>query len=74
MSGTTIDRRKDSLLRLRAVRQRTGLSPSTIVRREAAGTFPRRVKIGENSVAWYQSDVEDFIADPLRYRVAGEAA
>ena len=69
-----IDRRQDSLLRLPAVRQRTGLSSSTINRREAAGTFPRRVRIGEYSVAWYLSDVEDFVADPGRYRTASEAA
>ena len=63
------DRRHDSLLRLPAVRDRTGLSTSTINRREAAGTFPRRVRIGENSVAWYLSDVESFVVDPFGYRV-----
>ena len=63
------DRRHDSLLRLPAVRERTGLSTSTINRREAAGTFPRRVRIGENSVAWYLSDVESFVVDPFGYRV-----
>lgn len=63
------DRRQDSLLRLPAVRERTGLSASTINRREAAGTFPQRVRIGENSVAWYLSDVEDFVADPFGYKV-----
>ena len=69
-----INRRTDSLLRLPAVRERTGLSASTINRREAAGTFPHRVRIGENSVAWYLTDVEDFVADPLNYRSAAAAA
>jgi len=64
-----IDRRQDSLLRLPAVRERTGLPASTINRREAAGTLPRRVRIGENSVAWYLSDVESFVVDPFGYRV-----
>ena len=62
------DRRHDSLLRLPAVRERTGLSTSTINRREAVGTFPKRIRIGENSVAWYLSDVESFVADPFGYR------
>lgn len=69
-----VDRRQDSLLRLPAVRQRTGLSPSTINRREAAGTFPRRVRIGENSVAWYLSDIEDFVANPAGYEAPATAA
>lgn len=62
------DRRTDSLLRLKMVRQRTGLSPATIYRREAAGTFPSRVRIGERSVAWYKSDSDDFVAVGGKYR------
>lgn len=63
-----VDRRKDSLLRMPSVRARTGLSAATIYRREAAGTFPRRQKLGPKSVAWYESDVGEFVADPLGYR------
>lgn len=62
------DRRTDSLLRLKMVRQRTGLSPATIYRREAAGTFPSRIRIGERSVAWYKSDIDDFVAVGGKYR------
>ncbi|WP_256215310.1 helix-turn-helix transcriptional regulator [Sphingobium sp. AP50] len=35
---------------------------------ETAGRFPRRRRIGLRSVAWYESDIEEFIADPLGYR------
>jgi prophage regulatory protein len=63
-----VDRRSDSLLRIAEVRRRTGLSVSTINRREAKGTFPPRVRIGDNSVGWYQSDVDQFVADPFNYR------
>lgn len=62
------DRRTDSLLRMARVRERTGLSPATIYRREAAGTFPKRVVIGARSVAWYESDISDFVAAPMEYR------
>ncbi|NWK98685.1 AlpA family transcriptional regulator [Sphingobium lactosutens] len=62
------DRRTDSLLRMDKVRERTGLSAATIYRREAAGTFPKRVAIGVRSVAWYESDISDFVAAPMTYR------
>jgi len=62
------DRRKDRLIRMKAVIARTGLSATTINRREAAGSFPKREHIGIRSVAWYESDIGDFIAAPLTYR------
>ncbi|GHH09195.1 hypothetical protein GCM10008023_05530 [Sphingomonas glacialis] len=61
------DRRTDSLLRIKDVRRRTGLSVATVYRREAAGTFPPRVRLGPKAVAWYESDIGDFVADPLGY-------
>jgi len=51
------------LLRLPAVIERVGLSRSTIYRSEAAGTFPKRVKVGEHATAWLASDIERFIAE-----------
>lgn len=62
------DRRGDSLLRMREVRQRTGLSTATIYRRVDAGTFPRKVRLGPKSVAWYGSDIDRFIENPLDYK------
>lgn len=59
------DRRKDRLLRLPAVRDRTGLSTATIYRRQGEGTFPRSVRIGSNAVAWYESDIDAFVASPI---------
>ncbi|MCI1143188.1 helix-turn-helix transcriptional regulator [Sphingomonas sp. WKB10] len=66
----TVDRRTDSLLRVKEVKQRTGLSVATIYRRVAAKTFPQKVQLGPKSVAFYKSDVDAFIADPLGYRAA----
>lgn len=63
------DLRSESLLRMKTVIVRTGLSASTINRREAAGTFPRRRQIGIRCVAWYESEINEFIANPLRYQV-----
>ena len=63
-----IDRRKDSLLRIKQVRQRTGMSRATIDRREAAGAFPRRIKMGPKMVGWYESDINEVVANPAGYR------
>lgn len=37
------------------------LSPSTLLRLEAAGQFPKRVRIGAHSVAWLASEVQSHI-------------
>ena len=68
------DRRKDSLLRRRDVCARTGLTEATIRRRERAGTFPHSIPLGEKARGYYQSDVEDWIADPSGYKVETSAA
>ncbi|PZU12379.1 MAG: AlpA family transcriptional regulator [Sphingobium sp.] len=62
------DRRTDRLLRKPDVTAKTGLSVSAIYRLETAGRFPRRRRIGLRSIAWYESDINEFIADPLGYR------
>ncbi|WP_375249504.1 helix-turn-helix transcriptional regulator [Sphingomonas sp.] len=63
-----VDRRTDSFLRIADVKRRTGLSTTTVYRREAEGTFPRKVKLGPKCVAWYESDIGEFVADPIGYR------
>ncbi|MCC4252484.1 AlpA family transcriptional regulator [Sphingobium naphthae] len=62
------DRRNDRLLRKRDVAARTGISISSIYRREICGRFPKRVQIGLRAVGWYESDIDAFIADPSGYR------
>jgi prophage regulatory protein len=49
MSATAVKRRFLSLLE---VAEWAGVSRSTVLRWEAAGTFPRRVRLGPNRVAW----------------------
>lgn len=39
------------------------LSPSTLLRLEAAGQFPKRVRIGAHSVAWLASEIHEHIAN-----------
>jgi prophage regulatory protein len=49
------------LLRFPAVRERTGLSRSTIWRLERRGHFPRHRQISLNAVAWSEKEIVDWI-------------
>lgn len=62
------DHRRDTLLRLSDVKGRTGLSRSTIYRRMGAGTFPHSIRISAGLVAWYQTDIDAWVADPMGWR------
>lgn len=64
------DRSKDSLLRLAEVKARTALSRTTINRRIKAGTFPRPTPISAGLIAWYMSDIDAWVADPMGWRAA----
>ena len=57
-------RRGERLIRLPEVKQRTGLSRSSIYLKIAAGRFPPQIQLGIRMVAWYESQVEAWIADP----------
>jgi prophage regulatory protein len=48
-------------LRFPAVRERTGLSRSTIWRLERRGEFPRHRRISANAVAWVEQEIADWI-------------
>jgi prophage regulatory protein len=54
------------MLRFPAVRERTGLSRSTIWRLEQRGSFPRHRRISANAVAWLEEDVVAWIRCKFR--------
>lgn len=63
------------MLRLPEVIELTGLSQTTIWRRERHGEFPRRRKLGGNLVGWRSDEVEEWINDlPVAEEVEAEAA
>lgn len=70
MSGP-VDRNRDNLLRLREVMARTKLSRTTIYRRIAAGNFPPSIRLSVGLVAWYESDIDAWVADPMGWRRPG---
>lgn len=55
----------DSFLRLPQVKQRTGLSRSSIYAKMTHGEFPSSVDLGARAVAWLQSDIDKWIANRI---------
>ncbi len=43
-------------------------SPQHIARLEKAGQFPKRLRLGQNRVAWLLTEVEDWIEERLAKR------
>ena len=52
---------KDRIIRKAEVMYKTGLSDTTIWRLEKAGKFPKRIKLGGNSVGWIESETDDWM-------------
>ena len=50
-----------SILRLQAVKQRTGLSRSSIYQQMKAGTFPRQIALSPRTVGWLEADISAWI-------------
>lgn len=50
------------LIRLRTVREKTGLSKSTIYAFVQQERFPRPVKLGDRSSGWVESEVDSWIS------------
>ena len=48
-------------LRFSAVRERTGLSRSTIWRLERQGEFPKHRRISANAVGWLEQEVNEWV-------------
>ena len=49
------------LLKIKDVCARVALSRASIYREEAAGRFPRRVKLTQCTVAWRENEVSNWI-------------
>lgn len=60
----------DRFLRLNTVLDRTGLSRATLYRKIQAGTFPKQIKIAERCCGWRDSDIEEWLKNPMFYEVS----
>ena len=55
-------------LRIKQVCAATGLSRSTVYDLEAAGQFPKRLKLSKRCSAWIESEVQEFLAHRMASR------
>jgi prophage regulatory protein len=53
---------QEKFLRFGSLAEMVGLSRTTIYRLEQQGLFPKRVKLGSNSVAWRMSEVVSWMS------------
>jgi prophage regulatory protein len=63
MPTKTTPERSPSFLRLPQVRQRTGLSRSSLYAKILHGEFPPPINLGARAVGWLESEVDEWIND-----------
>ena len=51
----------NKILRLRAAKDLTGLSRSSIYLMMRAGTFPKNISLGARAVGWLEADIQAWI-------------
>lgn len=56
------------LLRLKQVQEKTGLKRTQIYLYMKTDNFPQSIKIGPASVAWLESEIDDWISEKLNHR------
>ena len=56
------------LIKLKEVMEKTSLGHSSIYKFISEGTFPKQVSLGAKSVAWVESEVDDWIMKKIRKR------
>ncbi|MBV1930489.1 MAG: AlpA family transcriptional regulator [Porticoccaceae bacterium] len=54
-----------TILRLPAVRARTGLSRSTIYARISEGRFPKPISLGGRAVGWIEKEVDSWLEQKI---------
>jgi len=51
----------NKIIRLPEVKEKTGLSRSSIYLRMSKGDFPQSISLGERAVGWLEADVEQWL-------------
>lgn len=57
-----------TLIRIRRVMTKTGISKSQVYRLAHLGEFPKPIKLTAQSVAWIEQEVEDWISQRIAQR------
>ncbi|PCJ87454.1 MAG: AlpA family transcriptional regulator [Thiotrichaceae bacterium] len=56
-----------TILRLPTVKERTGLSRSTIYLKVSNGTFPSPISLGERAVGWIEEEIQIWIENQIEF-------
>jgi prophage regulatory protein len=54
--------------------RKVGLHPGHLARLERNGKFPKRVRLGANSVGWVEEEVDAWLAERAAERGAGRSS
>ena len=54
------------ILRLPEIKNRTGLSRSTIYLRMSDGAFPKPISLGGRAVGWIETEIDDWIVYQIK--------
>lgn len=54
------------ILRLNNVKEKTGLSRSTIYSKIQNGEFPKQIKLGARMVGWIENEIEEWLLDKVK--------
>ncbi|MEQ5666708.1 AlpA family transcriptional regulator [Providencia alcalifaciens] len=65
---------KESLIRLPEVMRRTGFSKPYLYKLISDDKFPKQVKIGTRSIAFVESEVDEWVANKIAESRTGEVA
>lgn len=60
------------IVRLRTIREWTGLSRSTIYLMMKTGSFPKSISLGARSVGWLESDIQAWVDSRIATRNAAK--
>ncbi len=63
---------RNSILRCKQVKDKTGLSRSTIYQRIQEGTFPKPINLGARAVGWLENEIEAWLTACIENRDSGQ--
>tara|TARA_R110000851_G_C13101874_1_gene568645 strand:+ start:9112 stop:9318 length:207 start_codon:yes stop_codon:yes gene_type:complete len=55
----------NKIIRLPAVKEKTGLSRSSIYLRMSKGEFPSSISLGDRAIGWVENSVDNWVEDKI---------
>jgi len=55
----------NKIIRLPAVKDKTGISRSSIYLRMNKGEFPKSISLGDRAIGWLESDIEQWLEEKV---------